>query len=449
MRQSEGPFFEPAPVPVRLATLAALLSGISIMVMGNGLQSTLIAVRANLEGFGADLTGLIQSAYFAGFALGSYLAARVIQHAGHVNSFAAFASIASIATLSHAVWIDPWFWVAMRALNGACYAGLVVVTESWLNASAVRETRGRVLAIYLILAFAAGSAGQVLLTLADPASFELFVLASVLISGSLVPLVLSRARVPAEMPRLKLRLVRVYRVSPFASATAFGIGVVSSGFFGLGALFAQRQGFSDGSIALFMVATMLGGLALQWPVGYVSDRVDRRWLLIVVALGAAGSAAALALAAATGAQTVLFVLAFAYGGLMIPIYSLAIAIANDRIEAEELVTVSAGLTMLYAIGSLAGPLIGGVLIRWVGPWALYAYMAAGLIAIALFGLWRLTRRESVPRQDYGPFVAVTRTTPMSSALDPRWPGEVRGVEPPRETDKTSPDTKSDDGRPQE
>jgi MFS family permease len=415
----EDPVRSGLPLAHAARQVPVLLLGVALLVLGNGLQGTLLAVRGGLEGFGEQLIGLIMSAYSVGFVAGSWVGPGLIHRAGHIRTFAALASIASIATLAHALFVDAAGWTVLRFLTGASYAGLVMVAESWLNATAGRQTRGRILALYGIVVLGAWAASQLMLTVGDPAGFELFCLVSILISASLVPLALSRVESPVRVPPLRPKFRRIYSVSPLGMVGCFLVGLAMSAFWGLGPVFAQSVGLTDTGTALFMAVTMLGGLALQWPVGHLSDLIDRR---TVIAGACLANLAVCGVLAAMAEAPLAWLLAggFLFGGLGLPVYSLCVAHANDMIEQEELVSVSSGLLLVYGAGSIAGPVCAGFAMAAAGPGGLFLFSGAGLAGIVLFAGWRMTRREAPPAADQSAFVAVPiKTTHLSGDLDPR------------------------------
>jgi len=405
------------------STIAILLAGGALLTLGNGLQGTLVAVRADIEGFGELVTGLVMAAYFVGFVAGSLVTPYLVERAGHIRVFAALASIASAATLAHILHVDPWSWAVLRAANGWCYAGVVMVVESWLNGAATRRTRGRVLSIYGSVVIGAWASSQGLLVLADPLGFELFCLVSILISLSLVPVTLSRAQAPSNPKALTLKLRRLWRVSPLGLVGAFASGLAMSAFWAMGPVYARALGLDQGGVALFMGVTMAGAMVLQWPVGAVSDRIDRR----LVVLGAALAAGLLALVLGVGGGSqdgrVLIAVAFAFGGLAIPIYSICVAQTNDYLEPEELVTAAGGLLLLYGIGSMIGPACAGALMARLGPLALFVWTGTILLAVAVFAATRMLSGRPVPEATRGEYRSVPRTTQAALALDPRGDGD--------------------------
>lgn len=381
-----------------LLTLAALLAGFALLQMSNALQGTLLVVRAGLEGFSATEIGLISSGFSFGMCLGAFQASRLISRVGHIRVFAALASMASAAALIHLVFIHPMAWIIVRTLTGFCFAGLFVVVESWLNASAGRGNRGQILSIYAMCGMAAGVAGQLLFLLADPANFQLFVIVSIVMSIALVPIALSQASAPVsqgtqESPSIK----RLWEFSPFGAVAMLLTGVAMGAFFGLAPLFAQRMGFAQGDIALLMAALPLGGLVLQYPLGWLSDRVNRRVVSIVLALG---TLALCGLVVGAPVPTLLpsLIVAFLMGGLLLPAHSILIAHVNDRAPPEAMLAVSSALVLVYGIGATIGPALGGQMMERLGPQGMLYLVGSAQALIAAYGLYRLLVVEG-PRSD--------------------------------------------------
>lgn len=380
-------------MPASFLNLAILLAGFSLMQMSNGLQGTLLAVRAGIEGFGALSTGLIMSGFFAGMSIGSLIAPRLIDSVGHIRTFAALASLASAAALLHLTFVDPMIWIGVRGLTGFAFAGLIIVTESWLNASVSSARRGQLLAVYGMAGMAAGAAGQFLLNLADPATFTLFVLVSILMSVALVPISLVRIEGPRpeeaqELPSLR----RLWGVSPYGTVAAALVGASIGTFYGLAPLFAQNLGHPDSRIAAFIALFTVGGLLFQFPLGWLSDRTSRRGLGIAVSI--AGALLMLATLNITSpvAPTLLWI-SFAVGGLVLPAQAIAVAHVHDRAPASALLSVTGGLVLMQGIGAAFGPLLAGALMDLIGPRGLPISLALLQMAIAVWGLLRITSRS--------------------------------------------------------
>ena len=396
----------------------ALFLGLALMMIGNGLQGTLVGVRATLEAFPDTATGLIMSGYFIGFLAGSVLAPRLLLRVGHVRVFAAFAAFTSAAVLLHAVFVEPLTWTLVRIVTGLCYAGLYVVAESWLNDRGTNQTRGQLLAVYVAIMLCGMSAGQLLLNLADPASFELFVLVSVLVSLAVVPILLSASPMPAfEAPR-RVGLAELYRVSPLGVVGALGTGASNAVMIGMGAVYAGRMGLTTGEISVFMAAMFIGGVILQWPLGRLSDRFDRRMVITAVTL-AAGVTALAGIVVAGISTVVLVALVCLFGGLSLAMYPLCIAHTNDYLETDQMVAASASLVLVSGIGASFGPLVAGAVMGAVGTGGYFWCLAVIHFAVGGFAFYRMARRTALPLDEQGPYAPMCAVaSPVATAAAP-------------------------------
>jgi len=394
----------------------ALLLGLALLMLGNGLQGTLLGLRASLEGFPTTTTGLVMTGYFAGYVLGSVVVPRMIQHVGHVRVFAALASAASVAVLLHSLFVLPVPWFAMRVVTGFCFAGLYLVTESWLNDIATNENRGQLLSVYMAVVMGSMGLGQLLLNAGDPTRHELFVLVSVLVSVALVPMLLSAGRAPEFSAPESISLRALFAASPLGIVGSFSTGLAQGSFFGMGAVFADEVGFETSQVAWFMTAFGIGGMALQWPIGRLSDAMDRRKVIVVTTALSAGAALGAAAALEHSAAALIAVTAL-YGCISVPLYSLFIAHTNDHLEARHRVAASGGLVMVGGLGAVLGPVLCGSLMSVLGSMAFLLFLAANHALVTGYGLWRMARRESVPReaQEHYPPLA-PRTTPLAAGI---------------------------------
>ncbi|QFU17595.1 MFS transporter [Microvirga thermotolerans] len=402
-----------------LPTLLALLLGYGLMQMGNTLQGTLLSIRGSLEGFSPTAIGAVGAAFWAGIVFGSLWAGRVIALVGHTRTFAALAAVASFTALLHLLVVHPVVWIAARALTGFCFAGLFMVVESWLNGSASGRTRGQILSLYGMTGLVAGIGGQLLLPAGDPAGFRLFCVVSMIVSLALVPTALSRASAPAlAAGETGIDLRRLYRQSPFGLVAAFLCGVTSASFFALGPLFAREAGLDTGGIAVFMACGTLGGFAMTWPLGWLSDRMDRR--LVIIA--AAGAAAAILLALLTFVPDrppawVLYICVAIFGGSVIPTYSIVTAHVNDMVRPGEFVAASGGLLIVLGTGSTAGPVLAGMAMSQFGPRGLAYTTIVAQVLIAAWGVYRIRRRAAPPeaqKESFTPEPAVPVGTELVS-----------------------------------
>ena len=396
----------------------ALLLGVGVLMLGNGLLLTLLGVRASLEQFPSTVTGVVQSSYFAGFLAGSLISPMLLRRVGHIRTFAALASLASTTSLIHAVQVDVVTWAAMRLVSGLCFAGLYVVAESWLNDSATNETRGQLLSIYVIIQNAGFAAGQGLLTLSDPAGYDLFILVSVLVSVALLPILITAAPAPSFAAPEKLRFRELYEASPLGVVGIIGSGLSVGAFFAMGAVYAGQIGLALAGVSLVMSAFTLGGTLLQWPVGRLSDRIDRRSVIVLVNACAVVLALSVAIGAA-GDGPVLFGLVFVLGGVAMPTYALSISHTNDFLPRGKVVAASSGLVLLWGGAAAAGPLTASGVMQMFGAQGLFWWIGGVHATVAVFALYRMTRRRARPLDQQAPYVALTTgATQVATTLSP-------------------------------
>lgn len=401
-----------------LRPITALLLSAAILLMGHGLLGVLNPIRADGEHFTGLQIGIMGSCHYAGLMLGCFAWPRFIAGVGHVRTFSALTAMATITPLVQSVWPEPWTWWAMRALNGLCFAGLLMVIESWLNASSTIETRGRILAAYTIINLTVVTAGMQLTAIGNPYSFELFTLVAILYSLAAVPVALAPTTAPPAPRTAKLRIGWLFSVSPAAVLGAFFTGVANSAFWTLSPLYAKGAGFAVSDIPWFLTTAALGGAAAQWPVGHLSDKIGRRRLAIVCAALASAAGIALFTASHMGIATIL-ALSAVYGACAFPIYTLCVAHANDLVLRKRAVEVSSGLLMIFSLGAVVGPLLASLFMRHAGYGALFLHSAVAHITIAGIMLLRSSQRPTVPAERSEPFVPVPKTTPAVFDLDPR------------------------------
>ncbi len=372
----------------------ALLLSFGLLLLANGLFGTLLGVRASIEGFPASVTGLIMSGYFVGLFAGAFRAIQVVANVGHIRAFAAFASIMSVAALCHVLLVDPVVWFGLRVAGGFCMAGMVLVTESWLNERAEGANRGQVMALYMITNYLGAALGQLLLPLADPAKFQLFSVVSIIYSLALVPVLLTRAAAPTPARAVRASFSELWRTSPLGLVGACCAGANNASFYSLGPVFARNIGLDLPQTSLFMSTVLVGGLVMQWPVGRLSDRFDRRWVLILVAAVTSIAAAGMVL---VEPGAVLLANAFVYGGMCFVVYSVALSHTNDFADTEKRVQTATGLIIAYAVGAVLGPIITGALMGSFSARALFAFAGLVMAFLALFAIFRMFRRAT-PRE---------------------------------------------------
>ncbi|WP_033073530.1 MFS transporter [Sphingopyxis sp. MWB1] len=409
----------------------SLLVAIFTLMAGSGFLSTLIGLRLERAGSSTIVIGLVATAYFAGLVVGAVRAGDVVRQVGHIRAFAAFVALLSASTLTYALYQHPLLWGFLRVIDGICVAGVFVCLESWLNDRAEPETRGSVLASYMVVLYLGQAVGQILLRSGGSAPAVPFELASILISLAIIPICLTRAAAPHLGEAASLPIRRLFEASPLGVVGAGITGLLLGAFYGLAAIYARRTGLSLGDTANFMMIVILGGVALQWPLGHLSDLYDRRRVL-VGGFGITG-AVTLAMAFQPAQPWLLLILGFLFGGLSFALYPLSVAHANDRLEASERVTASGQLVLLYSAGAALGPLGAAAAMTFTGPGGLFFFIALCAAAMFAFGLWRLAASDAVPVEGQQDFQILPRTTPVAALLDPAGPEEEAPEAPPPTT----------------
>jgi MFS family permease len=395
-------------------SLLALFLGTAIFVAAGGLVATTVALRATTLGFSPEVTGLVLSAYFVGFVAGTFVGPAIIARTGHVRAFAVFAATASVAVLMHPLLLAPAWWALFRFLTGVGTVGLYMVVESWLNERAANEQRGTVFSIYQGVALTSIGLGQLLLLVNQRDPSTPFIQAGLLFALALIPVCLTRVAEPSPVRPARLYLARLWAISPLAVLGTAIAAIAGSIFFSIGPVYGRYIGMTNAEVALFISVVVFGGALLQWPIGRVSDAIDRRTAILCIAV--AGSLLA-------GAHTFLpdgwrlesYALGFCYGGALFSLYPMCVAHAGDNAPAGELIATASGLLLVYGIGAAAGPLLGGAMIGRFGADAFFGTLGALLCSLALAALVRKLIRPAPPPEAQEPFVALARTS--QSALE--------------------------------
>jgi len=394
----------------------ALMIGMLLLMLGNGLQGTLLGVRGSIENIDASTMGYVMSAYFIGFLGGSRVAPMLLRRVGHVRVFAALASLVSAAFILFAAIVDPIAWLLLRFIVGFCFSGIYVVTESWLNHSTTNDTRGQALSLYLMVQMSGIVLGQLLLNLADPAGYNLFVLITVLVSLSFAPILLSTTPAPVHETTARMSIGELIRTSPLASFGNLLLGGIFAVLFGMAPIYATERGLTIAQVSYFISAIYLGGLLFQYPIGFLSDRFDRRYLIIAVtAIGALAAVLALFIGSS---YYMLLVLALIIGGTSNPLYSLLLAYANDYLEFDQMAAASGGLLFINGCGAMTGPVVVGYVMERFGIHWFFITIAVLMSVICLYGIYRITQRTyDIAPEDVAPHVVVTsRITPMGTEI---------------------------------
>jgi len=404
-----------------LSSAWALLLGMGLLMVGNGLQGTLLGVRGAIEGFSTFQMSFVMSAYFIGFLGGSRMAPDLIRRVGHVRVFAALASFISAVMIMYPAFTNPIAWFAGRVIIGFCFSGVYVTAESWLNNAADNRNRGKALSLYMIVQMVGIVSAQGLLLVGDPSGYETFVLASVVISISFAPILLSISPTPAFDTAKRMSLRRIMQISPLGCVGMFLLGGVFSAQFGMSAVYGAEAGLSLSQISGFVASFYIGALLLQYPLGWLSDRTDRRVLIMGVA--AVGGATALAGMMLGGHFQVLLITAFVIGGMSNPLYSLLIAHTNDYLDHDDMAAAAGGLVFINGLGAIAGPVLTGWLMGQgvFGPSGFFLFMAVLLLVLGLYAAYRTTQRPAISSDDTG---TLTPMYPAASPVAAEWAQEV-------------------------
>lgn len=397
-----------------LANVRTFLLAIFMIMAGSGFLFTLIAVRLEKAGTSALVIGMVATAYFAGLTVGALRATKIIADVGHIRAFAAFVSILSASSLTYAIDDSVVLWFLLRFIDGLMISGIFICLESWLNERADHASRSSVLAGYMVALYSGQAAGQFLLNAGKDASALPFMFSAILLSLAVLPVVLTQVPQPAiEGPKL-FAIKRLYAISPLGMIGVTATGMMLGAFYAMGSVFSQRLGMDLSSVALFTSCVVAGGVVLQWPLGALSDRFDRRRIIIGAFLGAALICGLITMFASTGVHV--FVLGALFGGVTFALYPLCVAHANDHIEESERVGATGGLVLAYSVGAVAGPMLGSVGLAIGGPAGLFA--AIGLVALltTMFGFRRMFAGDAVPSEDQGAWQTLPRTTPMATSV---------------------------------
>ena len=399
-----------------LAPVAALLIGVSILLTGQGLQGTLLPIRASLEHFSTLSIGIIGGAYFLGFTLGCLKCGELVKSVGHVRVFAAMTALASASPLLHGLLLNPLVWGLLRFLSGFCFAVLYVVIESWLNDRSSNENRGIVFSTYVMITLTVLAVGQMMVLLYDPVDMHLFAIASVLVSLAAIPVALSTSQSPEAPHTIELDIPRLYRISPAGTIGCLAVGLANGAFWSLAPVFTAGYSADVSLAAWFMTSAVLGGALLQWPLGFLSDHYGRRKILVGAALTCSVVGVVIALSVANFSFIGINLLGAAWGAAAFPLYAIAVAHVNDHAEPDEFVTVSGGLLLMYGAGAIVGPFLAAGLMELVNESSLYLFTATIHLLLVIYVSVRMTRRETSPADQHITFSDALAATHTASQV---------------------------------
>ena len=407
----------------QVASIFALLGGMIFLMLGGGLQGILIPVRGQMEGFSSFQLGWIGTGWAIGFTIGCIAVPHLVRRAGHVRTFSTLTALLSVSVLLNAIWVDAEFWIVLRGMAGFCFAGCYMVAESWLNERVSNDQRGTLFSVYAITTMVAMAAGQYLLVIAEPDRDTLFMVGAILYALAVVPTAVSKAQSPAPLTTVNLDIAGLFKNSPAAAVGAFLSGIISSAWTNFGPVFGQQVGLSSALIATLLAAALLGSIIFQYPLGKLSDMIDRRYVMVIAGVIGIGAGTLMSFLASVGDFNTTFYLAVVlYGGVIYSIYSLAVAHANDFADADDFVKISSGLLLVYGFGTAVGPLMTAQLMDMVGPGGVFTTTTIAHGIFAAYALYRTFRREQADEEDRIDFQTVglaRTTTPESYALDPR------------------------------
>ena len=418
----------------------ALFSGYFVLMIAHGFQGNLLGVRSVIEEFSFMATGVIMSGYFVGYFAGANSIPKLVGKVGHIRVFAAFASMASLSILLHAVFVNPLVWTLARFITGFSIVGIFIVMESWLNDRANNRTRGQLLSIYMFITLIGLSFGTLLLNFSSPEKYEPFILVSLLLSSALIPILLTKRKAPKFKKLGFIDIKGLYKTSPLATVSMMCTGIIHSALFSLGAVYAASINLTLFEISLLLFLVTVSGGMFQWPIGYYSDKKDRRLVIILCTALAAvfcilsifssdGSLENMYLATSLGANKVMFfIFVSLYAGMAIPMFTLNLAYVNDYIPREKFVAAGAGMQIIFGLGAMTGPFICSLLMNRYGSNGFFIHLLFFHLIIGLFGLYRITKRsyEDNPESTFTPLPR--NITPLGIELDPTTGADISNTD---------------------
>ena len=387
----------------------ALFLGMFMLMVGNGLQGTLLGLRGDQEGFSTVALSIVMSGYFVGFLFSSKVTPELIRRVGHVRVFAALGSTISAVLIMYPVLVEPWAWTVGRIIIGFCFCGVYITAESWLNDASSNETRGKALSIYMMVQMVGIVFAQYIVSQGDVGGFTLFIIPSILVSMAFAPILLSIRPTPQFAQTKPLSIKRLIKASPLGCMGMFLLGGVFASQFGMSAVYGSQVGLTVGQISLFVSAIYIAALVAQYPIGWASDKIDRRILILWISMiGGAGSLIAFFI---PGNFTIILISAAILGGTSNPLYALLIAYTNDYLEREDMAAASGGLLFINGLGAIAGPLIVGTMMEKLGANAFWLFAGVLMFLVGFYAMYRMTRRSRADQEfEQTTYTAVSAAT---------------------------------------
>ena len=418
----------------------ALFAGYFVLTIAHGFQGNLLGVRSILEDFNFIAVGAIMSGYFVGYFAGANTIPRLVGKVGHIRVFAAFASMASLSILIHAVFVNPIVWTFGRFITGFSIVSIFIVMESWLNDRANNRTRGQLLSIYMFITLIGFSLGNLLLNFSSPEKYEPFILISLMLSFALIPILLTKRKAPKFKKLGHIDIKGLYKTSPLGTISMFCTGIIHSALFSLGAVYAASMNFTIFEISLLLFMVTISGGIFQWPIGYYSDRSDRRIIIIfctffaaifcLLSIYASGTSLEnMYLASSIGIDKIMFfVYVTLYAGMAIPLFTLNLAYVNDYIPKEKFVAAGGGMQIIFGMGAMIGPFLCSLLMNRYGTNGFFVHLLFFHLVIGFFGMYRITKRtyEDNPESTFTPLPR--NITPLGIELDPTTGADISSDE---------------------
>ena len=418
----------------------ALFAGYFVLMIAHGFQGNLLGVRSVIEEFNFIATGAMMSGYFVGYFAGANMIPKIVGKVGHIRVFAAFASTASLSILIHAVFVNPVIWTFGRFITGFSIVAIFIVMESWLNDRANNRTRGQLLSIYMFITLIGISLGTLLLNFSSPEKYEPFILISLLLSLALIPILLTKRKAPKFKKLGYIDIKGLYKISPLASVSMFCTGMIHSALFSLGAVYAASMNFTIFEISFLLFLITVAGGVFQWPIGYYSDKTDRRIIIIFCTffaglfcflsiLASGTSLQNMYLATSVGIDKIMFyIYVTLYAGMAIPMFTLNLAYVNDYIPKEKFVSAGAGMQIIFGMGAMLGPFLCSLIMSKYGTNGFFVHLLAFHLIIGTFGLYRITKR-SYKENPESTFTPLPRNiTPLGIELDPTTGADISSSE---------------------